>query len=1178
MSTAVPSGFFEGAVRRPVGLFVLFVTLLVVGAIAYVRIPIELIPSGMTQPQLSVYVVHPGSSAEENVARVVRPLEEQIRTLPGVTDVLSWSNERSVWMEVRFPGDQDMDLAKAELRDRVERAQPFLPDTVERIHVWSRGNTALPLAFHALLHPGDSARTDFLVETVVQRRLEAIDGVSSVDVDGMLDDSIRILLDEDRVKAARLDLGRLITRLRADNFTQPLGEVVEGGQRLLLRTDMRFGDLDEIRRFPVGGGLVLGDIASIEEAKSVRERLARINGSYAYFLVVYKEGEANVVDVSRRLSAAMRELEQDPLLAGEFEFVDIFSQGDMIEGSIAQLRDTALWGGLFAALILFLFLRRVRATLCVALAIPVSTLLAIAHAYFSGGSFNILTMTGITLAIGMLVDNAVVVIENIARLRREGAAPHAAAVEGVRGVGLAVALATLTTVAVFLPLIFMGENPTLRVMFGSIGIPLCVALLASLLTALVFLPVVSARVLGDRPARVEALARALAPWARLPAWAVGRGLELARGALFLALAAVYVPARSLLGRLVPLRWPLALCVLAIAAWRLRSSWAAQAWVRPAREAGLIEGPAQPLAALWPQAAAALVAALLCAFGLRRWGRGPAAPPRARDRSGPAPDSLIDLLVAGNRRLLAWTLDHRFAAAGLALLALLSVQVPRSQMQVTAFGQDENRSRIDFRVDLDEGFTLAEASEEIGSYEDSLAELRSELGFRNLAVRFSRLGGRVSLYWDQPLDPDDYLERRERLEELVPRLPGHRLRFYDEEAVDTKNRAIVTFELRGPDAGQLQRLGEEAVARLRRVPGLSGVAATRDAAPSQVHVTLDAEQSNWMGVSAQMALQNVAWVLGGAPLPRYHDRGRELPFYIEYDAEVAPGLSTLRELDIYRGGAPIPLASFASFAFEPGPRSIFRRNGHTAFTIQARADDPTRQRELSEAGLAVLQELDLPRGYSIGRDDLVGSRQQQEFAELSRALLLSVVLVFLLMGILFESTLLPFSVLFTIPFAVLGALWTLYLTGTPMDSVGWIGIIILVGVVVNNGIVLIDRIHRLRRDGEPGGLPLARREAVLEGSATRVRPIVMTALTTIFGLLPMALGKAPPEGIDYRALATCVAGGLSVSTFFTLWVVPLAYTVLDDLGAAARSWTGWSMQSLARAGRRRAAPAGLGAPE
>ncbi len=1160
-------GFFGTAVRRPVTLLVVFATLIVVGLISYSRIPLELIPSGLTEPELSVYVVHPGSSAEENVSKVVRPLEEQVRTLAGVREVSSWSDDDSVWMGVTFQNDQDMDLAKAELRDRVERARPLLPETVERVFVWARSNDDIPLAFHALLHPGESDETDFLVDTVVKRRIEAIDGVSSVDVDGMLDDSVRVLLDEQRVKAARLDIGELLRRLRGDNFAQPLGEIVDGGRRVLLRTDSRFRDLDEIRAYPIGDGLTLADVAAVEKVKSVRERLARINGSYAYFLVVHKESTANVVEVSRELKRTMAELEQDPRLAGEFRFVDIFTQGDMIESSLAQLRDTAAWGGIFAALILFLFLRRVRATIYVTLSIPVSALLAVAWVHLTGGSFNILTMTGITLAIGMLVDNSVVVIENIARLRDEKG-PLGAAVEGVRGVGLAVALATLTTVVVFLPLIFMSENPMIRVMFGAIGLPLCAALVFSLLVALVFLPVISARVLGPRPRPVERLARMLAPIGRLPvrlACLVLAGLRaLGRAALRFA----FRVERALLLVLAPVRWPLALGALVLGAW---SAWSALEAVRPLAPLAPF-GQRPPAASPGGIAAGAvltslLAAALLAATG--RWRRRPAAPPRFAEPLHRPADSFVDLFVDANRRLLGWTMGHRLLAAGLALLALGTVAIPRARMQVTAFGEDESRSRIDFRVSLEDNFTLADASREVARYEEVLEAHKDELGFENLAARFSRRGARISLYWRTPLAPEAMEAARRRLREILPRPPGHLLRFYEEEAIDTKKRTIVTFTLRGPDATELARLGEEAVRLLETIPGLSGVAATRERAPDQVRVKLDTDQAGWMGVSAQMAFQNIAWVLRGAPLPRFQDEGREIPFSIEYDdREQAPDLGTLRDLDIFTGGPPVALAAFARFEFAQGPRGIFRRNGQTTFTIQGRVDDPTRQKEISEAGYALLRSMDLPRGYSVGDEGLVQRRQEEEFRELRSALWLSIVLVFLLMGILFESYVLPFSVLTTIPFAIVGAMWTLYLTGTPMDSVGWIGIIILVGVVVNNGIVLIDRIHRLRGEG------LERSRAVVEGSASRVRPILMTALTTIFGLLPMATGAPPPEGIDYRALATCVAGGLAASTFFTLWVVPLAYTALDDLGAAVRRRALWALRPPRRARAREASEPGV----
>jgi HAE1 family hydrophobic/amphiphilic exporter-1 len=339
----------------------------------------------------------------------------------------------------------------------------------------------------------------------------------------------------------------------------------------------------------------------------------------------------------------------------------------------------------------------------------------------------------------------------------------------------------------------------------------------------------------------------------------------------------------------------------------------------------------------------------------------------------------------------------------------------------------------------------------------------------------------------------------------------------------------------------------------------------EGAPGQVRVVMDSERANSLGVTANAAFQNIAWALRGWQLPRFQEEGRELPLIIEYDEEEVAGLSTLKDLQVFTGETVVPLASFADLQFEQGSRTIRRRNGQVNFTIQGRVDSPLQQKPVSDAGYELLKrELELPRGYAIGEEGLVSTRQEEEMTELLAALVLSIVLVFLLMGILFESFLLPFSVLFTIPFAIMGAYWTLFLSGTTMDSVGWIGMIVLVGVVVNNGIVLMDRIHGLRRSEG-----LSRREAVIQGAGSRVRPIVMTALTTVIGLLPMAISEPSGDSFDYRALATCVAGGLAISTFFTLWVVPLAYTVFDDLANAIWTRFVWSVRPVRRSSPARA---------
>ena len=508
--------FFGFTVRRPVALFVAFITLLVIGAIAYARIPLQLFPSGYSEDSIQIWIPNPGGSARENEEKVARPIEDELNTLQGIRRLRSNSSEDLVTMSIAFQASVDMDLAKAEVRDRLERATPKLPDTVEPIGMWSESSGSMPLAFFSVTHLGDSDETDYLVDEVLTPRLEAADGVSKVQVWGSLQDTVRIQLDEERVVGSNMDVMALINGLSSDNFAEPLGEVVDGGRRLILRSDMRFGTPDEIADYPLSNGLKVSDVGRVKRSKSVRDQITRVDGKYAYFGIAEKESTANVVEASRNFSAAIEAMRNDPEIAGKVDLVPFFLQGDLIEASLDQLLTTASQGGLLAAIVLLLFLRRVRTTLCIAAAIPFSAMLALAFEYFTGGSFNILTMIGITLAIGMLVDNAVVVVENIIRVRPECNSDLEAAAMGTREIALPVTLATLTTVVTFLPIIFINDQPLIRLLIGNLGIPLCTSLIASLLVAIVFLPVITARIIKPRPRWAEALAGPSPKWSRCP--------------------------------------------------------------------------------------------------------------------------------------------------------------------------------------------------------------------------------------------------------------------------------------------------------------------------------------------------------------------------------------------------------------------------------------------------------------------------------------------------------------------------------------------------------------------------------------------------------------------------------------------------------------------------------------
>lgn len=1138
---------------RPVLLLVLFACIFVVGGIALVKIPLQMMPDGFTEPGLQIFVSNPGAGAAENEEQVTQPVEEELRTLAGVDRIESSTRQDSVFLWMGFRGDVDMDLAKAEVRDRIERARPKLPTTVDEIGIWSWNQGSMPIAFVAILHDGDSPRNDFLLDEVIQRRMEAVDGVGKVEVWGTLDDSLRILLDEDRVIAAGLDLGALIRRLSTDNFAQPLGEVEDGGRRILLRSDMRFTTLAEVEEYPIGNGLRIRDVARVEMVKSVRQQLSRIDGRYSYFSIVEKDSRSNAVDASRRLRALLAELEKAPELEGHFRFVVLFDQGEFIQNSLSALTETAIIGGLLAVGILFVFLWRIRLTLLVALSIPFSTLAALAFAYFSGGSFNVLTMMGITLAMGMLVDNSIVVIENITRLKQLGYSDDVACSEGAGEVGLAVLMSTLTAVVVFAPLMFLGENPQFRLLLGEIGKPLCISLLASLLAALVFLPVQVRRALGPRPRWVQAIADRVAPIGAIPARGVAWTWGGARAVGHVGLVALSRVLVAVLAVASPLRWLLAAGFVALGAWRVRAMQPALDASQHASPFVIAPGGAEALGfEAYLPVAGAVAAAIACLF-LRRWKTlvAPWAP--ARKASVPRGASIVDFVVALNHELVTWSLRHRLGASVLAALLMLTVFVPATNMKVASFGQDQDASRINFWVELEENFTLADAEVEMMRYEDAVNARREAWGFSRVLVRFNNQGGRVSLFWETPPKQSEMEVVRRSLRDALPRLAGHKLQFTDGEGPGSNDTTVVQFRLAGPDSEELERIGAQAVALLEGVPGLHDLRSPLSAAPPQVRLDFDTDVAQQLGVTAEQALQNVSWALRGRQLPRYQEPGREVPFLIEYDETEAAGLGTLRDLNVYTGTSVVPLSSFAELEFGRGQRSIERTDGQASFTIQAKVDSPARQTELSQAGRRALSALELPRGYEIADDSLASYRNDEEMQDIWGALALSVVLVFLLMGILFESFVLPISILFTIPYAMVGSAWTLYLTGMPMDSVGWIGIIILVGVVVSHGIVLIDRVAQLR------ALGVERGAAVVDACGHRVRPILMTTLTAVMGLIPMALAEPRGEGIDYRALATCVAGGLAASTFFTLWVVPLAYTVIDDVSVAVRTQMAWALR-------------------
>ena len=478
---------FSLFVDRPVLTLMVTLAILLVGTIAFLKLPLRFAPEGLSESRINIWVpIQQGRTPLEVEDKIAKPFENQLRTISGIQEVESDCRDDSVVFRIKLASGMDPTLTSAEVRDRVQRARLEWPSDIDRYFTWREDASSMPLAFFQMLTPERNPDWDFLIDKVVQPRVEAVDGVGRVDVWGLLDETIRIWFDRELLVSHRADFYQLVQRLSRENFVEPAGEIDDGEQRFLLRVDSKFRSLDDIRSYPVKPGLVLEDIARIERVPSVRDSLSRFNQKYTYTGIVYAAAGTNPVDASDRLRAATERLRADPRLE-DLEFRFLFDQGAMITASLETLLSTSLQGGALALLALFLFLRNLRFTIAIGLAIPLALLIVGGWLFFAGDSLNILTMAGMTLGVGMVVDNSVVVLENIRRLREQGLPLRSACIRGAREVGLAVSMATLTTVVVILPMVFIGSDQA-RAMLGAVGIPLSVALVGSLLVGLLLLP------------------------------------------------------------------------------------------------------------------------------------------------------------------------------------------------------------------------------------------------------------------------------------------------------------------------------------------------------------------------------------------------------------------------------------------------------------------------------------------------------------------------------------------------------------------------------------------------------------------------------------------------------------------------------------------------------------------
>ncbi len=997
------------AQRRPITALMTCASMIVIGLFALYQMPIEFLPDSAS-PWMWMNVPYSNSTPVEVDKSIAKPLEEQLKLMRSVKRIVIRSSTSGCRVNIQFENGTDMDNAYLEARDAIDRARVDFPEDIGHIGLFRQKSDDIPVLWVGLSLPTLSSEELYrLVNDRIKPTVERVPGVASVEIHGLMGENLYIDLDLDHLQSHNIDIYELFRDLSLANEDPSVGSLNDGGTQVLVRTLFRLKSLDEYRSLPVASGtLTLKDIASVEQRLPEVDYISRINGQAGFSISVSKESMANTVEVAQNAREALEKLVTHPELEG-LNLMPFFDQSQMISSSLKSLFTTGLWGAFFAFIVLYLFIRNLPTTFVVIMSVPLSILTASATLYFGGFTLNMATMMGLMLAVGLLVDNAIVSTENIFRYRQTIHDPVKAAILGASQVGTAINASTLTSIIVFLPLFFAtGEVGT---WMRQVGFPISVSLIASLFIALSLVPLAITQII---------------------------------------------------------RKPV--------------------------------------------------------IHHSRW---------------------IPKITGAYQRILIQILDHKLVTI-LIILSVLASSLIAIQGIPSNTSNNVGMRQVSIRIQPPDNANLEQVEKIVIAFEKVLLENKDRLDVVNISSGIRPNFGHIQLFLresGQNLLRDE--EIKSRVRDLIPKMPGVTWWFgWMGGDAGGGNNVDVTFTGNSPVT--LRRLAEEAKPLLLASPNIVDVTTSDDTTTQEIHLSINRELAQSNGISASEIAQTVGIALMGRTISRFQTGEQEIDVRLQLSKEDREHLFNLLNLPVYSpGGHSIPLKTLVDYEVVPGPDTIVRVDGKAEYTIQiemADSDMKTARETITQA----LAPMKFPAGH--------GWRLGQAFfdfdmnmKDLGQAFMLASILVLLLLGALFESLLHPFTIFFSLPFALVGAFWALRITGSELNIISNVGLIMLIGIVVNNAIVLVDHINQLRAAG------MTRRDALLQAGKDRFRPIVMTALTTILGLLPMAFASGNFTSQIYSTLAITVSGGMVTSTLLTLLILPLVYDLMDDFQLTLRRW-------------------------
>ncbi len=1013
------------SVKRPIFITMFVFIVVILGGISFLRLPIDLMPD-ITYPTLTISTYYENASPEEIEELVTRPVEEAMSAVPGVEQVTSRSTEGRSDVRVAFAWGIDLDAAANDIRDRLDRVIPRLPEDAERPTLRKFDLASFPIIILGAASDLDPVQMRRLIDERVKNRLERMPGVAAVGVQGGLEREIHIDLHADKIKALGLPLDQILDRIKAGNINVPAGTIDRGNMNVMVRTPGEYTSLEELRETVVairqGAAIRLGEVAEVKDSWQRISRIVKVNGRPGIRVSINKQSGTNTVEVARGVFQEVDRINRD---IPQINLTSIIDTSSYIERAVTHVGSSALYGGLLAILVLLFFLRNIRSTAVIATAIPVSIMATFAPIYFGGLTLNIMTLGGLALGIGMLVDNSIVVLENIYRLHESGEAPEQAAIRGSEEVTPAIIASTLTTLVVFLPMVFMRGMG--GVMFKQLALVVGFSLLCSLLVAITFVPMLTAKLLGMAPHET------------------GTGI----------------------------------------------SWLAKIYS--------------------------------------------------------ASGNFFARMEDGYKNVLHFALGHRLLVIGGAVVllggSLALVPLVGTELMPSA---DEGEVRINAEMEVGTRVEIVEKQfKHIEAIvRQAVPETESTVAY--LGGTSWRAAGSHTGQMRITLKPESQRTRSSEaiaadLRKKLARIPGMKVRTRAGRGLFLLRMAFrggerIQVEIRGHDIETADALAKRVRQEVIEVEGVTDARISRESGSPEELILVDRQKASDMKLTVSRIANMLQTVLSGTRASNFREGGNEYRILVRLKDAERLDLRDILDLTLTNAdGDPVVLRNVVRVQPRSGPVRVERKDQERVVVVSANIsgrDMGSIQADIRKR----LRGVPVPRNFQIA---LAGDyeTQQKAFRELLLSFVLALVLVYMVMACQYESLSDPLVVMFSVPLAAIGVILMLFLTDTTFNIQSYIGCIMLGGIVVNNAILLVDHTNLLRRrDG------MSLQEAIEEAGRRRLRPILMTAMTTILGLVPLALGLG--EGGEAQApMARAVIGGLMSSTLITLVFVPTVYSFI-----------------------------------